>query len=256
MIEIRKNTKANNLLYGLTRNNNGWLLYNLRPKEEVNLEHLFKNALKTFTTGLNFKDWCIVNNLKFKGKGEDFTDLKSEIENFSIIVDTQEQMPYLFKDYPAHKVERKKLKTGDYSIKGYESQICVERKSISDFYGSIGHGRERLEAEFKRMALFDWKMLLIEDISWTEVNTPPPIFSFEKYGKGKKDYESIRKVTPATVKGTIFSWSQKFGVQTILAGNRQMGEEIVVNFFTTYLNKREQQLKDFRKQQIEEEENG
>lgn len=80
-------------------------------------------------------------------------------EGFYLIQDTREQKP-LFK--PAPWIIEKGLKSGDYSIKGFEDTIAIERKSINDLYGSLGVGRKRFEAELGRLLDYAWKGLLIE----------------------------------------------------------------------------------------------
>ena len=60
--------------------------------------------------------------------------------NFTIIVDTRENLPYLFHGYTCG-MKRSGLKTGDYSIEGYESAICIERKSKEDLYSNSKFSR-------------------------------------------------------------------------------------------------------------------
>jgi len=65
-----------------------------------------------------------------------------------IVVDTREQTPLEFGRYPTC---RAKLATGDYSIKGFESEFVVERKTIDDLVGCTGKGRGRFERELGRL---------------------------------------------------------------------------------------------------------
>lgn len=67
--------------------------------------------------------------------------------NGRIVIDTREKLPYSFYDQD---VIRKKLDTGDYSIEGFEDTFAVERKSLSDYLGSITHDRDRFEREIQR----------------------------------------------------------------------------------------------------------
>jgi len=47
--------------------------------------------------------------------------------NFTILVDDREKKPWLFpSQYP---MEKRRLKCGDYSIKGYEDLVAIEKKS-------------------------------------------------------------------------------------------------------------------------------
>lgn len=65
----------------------------------------------------------------------------------SMIQDTREQKPIKFK----HKTIVKKLDCGDYGIDDEASNIYVERKSLSDFIGTLaGKNLERFERELQR----------------------------------------------------------------------------------------------------------
>lgn len=75
----------------------------------------------------------------------------------TIIIDTREQTPLLF-DLPT---ERATLATGDYSIKGFESVFCIERKSIADLVRSTTFERERFERELVRMRGYSFRRLLV-----------------------------------------------------------------------------------------------
>lgn len=76
-----------------------------------------------------------------------------------ILCDTREQLPLPISAYP---VERATLRTGDYSILGFERRFVVERKSLSDLIGSLTHDRERFFVELDRMAHVQTAILLIE----------------------------------------------------------------------------------------------
>ncbi len=75
----------------------------------------------------------------------------------TIIVDTREQtpLPITFRTITSG------LSTGDYSVVGLEDDFTVERKSLSDLYGSLTSGRERFSRELQRMRAFSFARLLI-----------------------------------------------------------------------------------------------
>ena len=74
--------------------------------------------------------------------------------NMIVVTDTREQLPYLF---PGCRLSIRKLDAGDYSLEGYEDVISVERKSASDFFGSITQDRERFERELERLQSYKFK---------------------------------------------------------------------------------------------------
>ena len=77
--------------------------------------------------------------------------------NPTIIIDSREQTPLMF-SYPSITAT---LSTGDYSVAGLENDFCVERKSLSDLYGSLTSGRDRFMRELQRMRAFPFARLLI-----------------------------------------------------------------------------------------------
>lgn len=97
---------------------------------------------------------------------------------FRIIRDTREQLPYSFhglktdadkgnKPLLIQTIDRH-LKTGDYSIDGLESQVTVERKSLSDLYGTLTHGRAAFIRELERMQEMEFSAVVVE-ASWDGV---------------------------------------------------------------------------------------
>lgn len=75
-----------------------------------------------------------------------------------ILIDTREQRPLRFTRYPS---EVQGLTTGDYSVKGYESDFAVERKSLDDLAQSLTSERERFMREVDRLRGFAFARLLI-----------------------------------------------------------------------------------------------
>lgn len=84
------------------------------------------------------------------------------LSTLTIIEDTREQTPLDFSQFPFVTVERGTLRSGDYSIKGYESQFAVERKSLADLVGTITHGHERFERELERLCSFQYAAVVVE----------------------------------------------------------------------------------------------
>lgn len=80
----------------------------------------------------------------------------------TIIEDTREQTPLDFSGFRGVESVRSGLKTGDYSIRGYEDKICFERKSIPDLVGTLIGGHERFLREMDRMKDYEEKYILVE----------------------------------------------------------------------------------------------
>ena len=55
------------------------------------------------------------------------------------------------------------LRTGDYSLEGFENEISLERKSLDDLIGCLGYHRRRFEAELQRAQDMRFFAILVED---------------------------------------------------------------------------------------------
>jgi len=140
------------------------------------------------------------------------------------LIDNREGHPYQFSEIWKAKEKKwsipwkfEKLKTGDYTIDGKSDLITLERKSISDLFGTLSSGerRDRFREEHERMLHFHFAAVVIEA-------------SFDDIIK----YES--GLNPRSVIGTMESWMLKYSVHWILAGNRSNAEMIVFNILRKY----------------------
>lgn len=80
-------------------------------------------------------------------------------EDLVALCDTREQAPL---DLSPLRVERATLTTGDYSLRGLESIVAIERKSLPDFLACCGRERERFQREVDRLLAFPCRALVIE----------------------------------------------------------------------------------------------
>lgn len=154
----------------------------------------------------------VKNSTKIKNSSK--KDLTSLI---TILCDTREQLSYSFKKYPCT-VERATLKTGDYSLKGYEKNgITIERKSLQDLYQSFGQGRERFEREWIRMQDFEYAAIIIE--STLEGILTPPRYT---------------QMLPKVIIQSLISWSIKYHVNVIYSGSRDLSECYIFNLLDKF----------------------
>lgn len=131
-----------------------------------------------------------------------------------ILIDTCEQRPYTFTRWKTYCV-RDTLKTGDYSVLNYQDHITVERKSLSDFYRSIGADRSRVFRSIKRMSNYQCRLLVIE-------SSASSIFDPES--------DKFTRMNKNAVYGSITSIICSYGVPVIFADTRKIGEEITYRF--------------------------
>lgn len=137
---------------------------------------------------------------------------KVTLQDFCIIIDTREQLPFSFNGLSC-KTEKAALETGDYSVKGYEKNIIVERKSKADLFQSVGRERQRFQKEFERLTFVKYSAIVVE-VDWREIERKPE--------------NTI--MNPAAVRNTLFSWSLKYNVIPILAASRQEAERLTFEF--------------------------
>ncbi len=138
-----------------------------------------------------------------------------------IIIDTREQKSYSFSSITPHPPTTiiRTLKTGDYSIDGFDiSGITLERKSLSDLFGSLGKGRKRFIKELERMSKFDYAAVIIE-AEWSTVIRHPPTRS---------------KLNPKSVYASIIAWQQRYGIHFWLVPNRQFAEKTTFRILERY----------------------
>lgn len=154
--------------------------------------------------------------------------MKTNSPTFKIVVDTREQNAYHFthiKPY-APWVIYKALSTGDYSIEGYEDRITIERKSLSDLFGSTGQGRERFEREFERLAKYEYAALVIEG-SLSDIFQRPPVYS---------------KMNSKAVFHTLISWSVYYKVCIWNAPDRTFAEKLTYYLLEKWWKKNVEQI--------------
>ena len=85
----------------------------------------------------------------------------------TIISDTREQDSLDFSGFHGVESVRQGLKTGDYSIQGFENRICFERKTVSDLVSTLIGGHERFLREMERMKSFEVAYILVEHTAGT-----------------------------------------------------------------------------------------
>jgi len=125
-------------------------------------------------------------------------------EPLIIVVDSREQQPYR---YPGAVV--KGLRSGDYSIVGFEDRVAVERKTKEDAYASLGAGRVRFEKEFQRLSKLDYAAVVIE--SSLEDFLIAPAFT---------------RMNPKAAVNSIIAWSVKYKVCVFFAGHRALAKTL------------------------------
>jgi len=119
------------------------------------------------------------------------------------------------------------LATGDYSIEGMQELVTVERKSLTDLYGTLASGRERFEREHERMkamSLAGGRACVVIEASFSESLETAPVWS---------------NLHPNSVFGYAVSWPSRYLTPWVWAGGRRGAEEFTYRFLEMFW--REQQ---------------
>lgn len=88
--------------------------------------------------------------------------MKLQPENLIALVDSREQRPW---NLAPLRMESATLATGDYTLKGLERIVSIERKSLDDLVNCVGRDRKRFERCVERMLAYPCRALIIES-SW------------------------------------------------------------------------------------------
>lgn len=125
------------------------------------------------------------------------------------VCDTREQLPL---DLTPIVTERGTLPTGDYSVKGLEQIVAVERKSLQDLVMCVGRERERFDREMQRILAYPYRLLVVEA-------------TLEQIEKG----EFRGKVAPSAVVGSVMGWMAA-GVPILFTGDHAEAGRLVARF--------------------------
>jgi len=148
------------------------------------------------------------------------------------ICDTREQSPL---DLTPLRVERGTLDTGDYTARGLEAVVRVERKSLPDLVTCCGRERERFEREVARLLAYPVRVLVVES-SWEQIETHCPAMP-----------QWRGQVTSSQVVGSLLGW-QAAGLAVHMAGNHARAGRHVSRLLFTVARRRWRELRELAAQ--------
>ena len=127
-------------------------------------------------------------------------------ERITAVIDTREQTPLTLSPLLSM---RATLTTGDYSVRGLENVIAIERKSLSDLVSCVGQDRERFDKEIVRLLAYPVRAIVVE-ATWAEIEAG----------------EWRGQVKPPAVLGSCLGWIAQ-GVPIVMAGSHEKAGEYV-----------------------------
>lgn len=121
-----------------------------------------------------------------------------------------------------------KLDTGDYSIKGYEDVLCIERKrSTAEIAKNITE--KRFDRELERMSKFKWAFFVLEfsleDVLNFPINSTIPQRRW-----------SWLKITPNFMLSKLTEYQIKYGVHVLFCGSKDNAWNMVNSIFKKVAN--------------------
>ncbi len=140
-----------------------------------------------------------------------------EPEQITAVIDTREQIPL---DLAPLRSEPGTLTTGDYSIRGLEHLVAIERKSLPDLLQCIGKHRARFEREIQRLLAFPARVLVVES-TWSDIE------------RG----EWRGKVIPSAAIGSLLGWVA-MGLPVIMASDHRRAGQYVSRLLYTVARRR------------------
>ena len=133
---------------------------------------------------------------------ENTIQLPATIEpaHITALIDSREQRPL---DLSPLATVTATLDAGDYTIKGLEHMIAIERKAEGDLLACCGQDRARFEQQVQRLLAYPVRALVIES-TWPRIES----------GEWKS------KIRPESVLGTLLGIVER-GLPVIMAGNHE-----------------------------------
>lgn len=152
---------------------------------------------------------------------------------YTVIFDSREQHGWTFE--PTEKclgMEMATLLTGDYTIKGLEDFICIERKgSVSEIATNLGKELDRFKREMERMEPVTHKYIICE-FSYSDIIKFP-------YGAGIPLAKlKLVKMTGKIILKNLLEVQMQYGVNVLFCDNAvgafNMAEGIMKRVYEKY----------------------
>lgn len=159
-----------------------------------------------------------------------------------------EQLPYDFKAIKlplvSYTLRKGFMKTADYGVcrpqqtnilggdadmewkemveKYAHACAVIERKTLSDFCGSVGKGRDNFDAEMRRMKEYGFAAVVIE-ADWSMIFNPNAHLA----------HPTKLKIKSAVA--SVIGWSQRYGIHFHAMANRAMSEQFTYRLLERWM---------------------
>lgn len=147
-----------------------------------------------------------------------------------IIQDSQEKTPWNF-TFHGYEQKRKLLKTGDYTLEGYEDILCIERKnSTGELANNFGLKWKPFQREMERMLKFPERYLICE---FPESH----LFVFPLYSNIPKSTWPKLRIGANFMCDRINLLKERYNMNIIFANDQSGAEYEAIEIFKNVINK-------------------
>jgi hypothetical protein len=128
--------------------------------------------------------------------------MKKKTSKYTVIKDTREQDGWFFSPYDkCEGMEVGTLHTGDYTLKGFEEIVCVERKaSVTEIAMNLGRKKKTFYDEMERMKDYHFRFLVLEFSASDVVEYPMSLLD----SKDRENYKLYKEGKISKPKGKRF----------------------------------------------------
>ncbi len=153
---------------------------------------------------------------------EDVTTMKPHFEfdypdGFCLIRDTREQTGLFTKPPKGLIIVRDTLHIGDYSIRGFETFISVERKNIDDLWTSVTVDADAFKEKMIKLAQYERKYLLVDGLESEYLSNRPE-----------------RKIHPNQIRQALASIEGYIGVPVHQSESIESSERWMIDVFIRF----------------------
>lgn len=147
--------------------------------------------------------------------------------SFTVLIDTQERKPWELSSASILGTKYQKLKTGDYTIEGYEDLLCIERKaSITEL--AININESRFPKFLERMSKFKYKYIVLESNMEELINFP------HQSNLPQSVLKKIR-VNGKYLLKCLTRMEIKYGINIIYCNSRENAQLVAINIMKEVL---------------------
>jgi len=136
---------------------------------------------------------------------------KKTPREFTVIYDDREKKPWSL----PFKMEKKRLKTSDYTIKDFEKVVAIEKKSgLIELLNDLANGyRNTFERFLKRLNKYPVKVIVVED-TLSELSINRALAHIRRKSRGRA------RLTAKTVYYWVSDIALKYNIPIIFVGKR------------------------------------